>query len=259
MNDNLDLTDKKEPEWIVPFLVKEENVEHIFETFCRETYMPSKVRKVAKDIKFSPCFIPAYVVNATANVKYVGRYKIRTSHHKTSSGNLPDVWHRTQGHSVEKIKSQILLATDKYDYQWFENIGEFDFEDILTFSKETVNTRETYTINKTLAECWDIGKKALSSKIKKTLESKIYDEYNAFETTVDSQEEDYVKAEFNLVLLPIFESSFVYKGKKYSVLINGQTGKVLEQLPKNHFNKIMWFIVILINVLVMYFGFIKKL
>ena len=43
---------------------------------------------------------------------------------------------------------------------------------------------------------------------------------------------------FKLILLPVWIGQYRYRGKKYPVMVNGQTGYVAGEKPKDHFKTI---------------------
>lgn len=67
INSNIDLTDKKEPQWVLPFEVKKESTNYLYESFLQKNNVPFNVCQIARNIEFTPAFIPAYVFDATAN------------------------------------------------------------------------------------------------------------------------------------------------------------------------------------------------
>lgn len=238
MHENIDLTDKKELEWVLPFEIKKESTEYLYSNFLQKNNVPYKVCKSARNIEFTPLYVPAYIFDVTANVRYTVRYGKSTKQEKTGSGNDFTIWSMTSGHSVEQVKKQVVLATDLYDNDWFDNIGYYKLQNKLDFTKENSSGCKNCDSKRTLAQCWDIGEKFVSNKIEKILEKKVELQFNATSAVMHSQEVDYVSLDAQYLLLPVLDGSFEYNGENYKVLINGQTGNVISKLPFN-FSKLM--------------------
>jgi len=83
---------------------------------------------------------------------------------------------------------------------------------------------ERYSIG--LKEAWERAKKFIKSRLEGLIESKIRDENNADSVKNLALNTTYQNITYKYLMLPIWISSFTYKGKVYQFMVNGQTGKV---------------------------------
>ncbi|PIE46034.1 MAG: primosomal protein N' (replication factor Y) - superfamily II helicase [Gammaproteobacteria bacterium] len=68
---------------------------------------------------------------------------------------------------------------------------------------------------------------------------------------IDDKETRYQNSTYKLVLLPVWYSSFEYRGKIYRTVMNGQTGKVAGQYPKSTVKIVFAVVIVIILLLVL--------
>jgi hypothetical protein len=123
------------------------------------------------------------------------------------------------------------LSTDRHDSKILNALAPFETANNKAYKPEYVAgfAAERYTLG--LKDGWETAKKSITKKINSGVSGKILREHNA-----DHVSDLKIKSTFNSItykylMLPIWVSSFQYKGKVYQFMVNGQTGKVYGKTP----------------------------
>lgn len=88
---------------------------------------------------------------------------------------------------------------------------------------------ERYAIG--FKEGWEIAKKSIDSKLRRSIDDKIRDEHDADDTRNIQINSTFSNLTYKYLLLPVWLSSYKYKDKIYNFMVNGQTGKVSGKTP----------------------------
>ena len=81
------------------------------------------------------------------------------------------------------------------------------------------------------------------------IKSRILSRYN-YDTVASYEQKTVFKDEkYSYYILPTYQVSYDYKGKKYTTFMNGETGKVGSGLPKSPV-KITFFVLMIIAIIV---------
>ncbi len=195
-------------------------------------FCPSKAKKSAKPESFKGVYIPAWTFDAQTASRYTAKYgKHRT--YKDSKGvtHTTTDWYSTSGTHREFINDHTMIATERYNSDIFSKILPFTTEDNLQYKPEYVAgfISERYTIG--LKDSWSKAKDEIYALLKRRVTSKIKSENRADDVKDLSMQTEFSDIKYKYLLLPVWISSFTYKGKVYNFMVNGQTGKVGGKTP----------------------------
>lgn len=231
---------QRQPEFIMPFrITRESAVMRARDTIKKGAFVPSEIKKFSVDC-CRGIYLPYWIVNATyygtvivegsvtEDKKTVTRYFGRTGYLKFR--NLPiDASRALSDDSSSKLEPFDLTHLKPFDEDYlagfYSNVSDVTYSDVRKAAMER-------------------GKEFFAEAAVKDVEA-----YN--KTVVDSLPSIDVDPDMKYAMLPAWFISFNYEGKHHTILVNGDTGKVVCALPwkKVLFNILLFTIAIFATVL----------
>ena len=231
---------QRQPEFIMPFrITRESAVMRARDTIKKGAFVPSEIKKFSVDC-CRGIYLPYWIVNATyygtvivegsvtEDKKTVTRYFGRTGYLKFR--NLPiDASRALSDDSSSKLEPFDLTHLKPFDEDYlagfYSNVSDVTYSDVRLVAMER-------------------GKEFFAEAAVKDVEA-----YN--KTVVDSLPSIDVDPDMKYAMLPAWFISFDYEGKHHTILVNGDTGKVVCALPwkKVLFNILLFTIAIIATVL----------
>lgn len=220
------------PNGVCPFEITNKKAGDNFTAWIRKRlFCPSKAKKSAKPEAFKGVYLPYWTFDSQTHSHYTAQYgKDRTVGRGDDRRTVTD-WHKTAGDYSRFFNDELVAASTRHDANMLKRIEPFRTEENRAYRPEYIAgfISERYSVG--LDDGWDTAKRSIDNKLKSHISSHIKDTKNADHvrnlnvTTVHSN------ITYKYMLLPLWLSSFTYKGKVYQFLVNGQTGKVGGKTP----------------------------
>ena len=222
------------PGGVVPFRVSKKQAGEKFLKWIKgRLFTPRKAKKQATPDAFKGVYLPYWTFDTDTHSSYTARYGIDV-HYRDRNGNVRTRthWYFTSGKYDKFINDQLAKATNRHDEDLLARIATFDTESNVEYKPEYLAgyASERYSIG--LKDAWENDAKCA---IRRDLESEIA-RYIRASRHADHVAGLMVRTNYNditykYLLLPIWISSFKYKGKTYAFMVNGQNGHVGGQAP----------------------------
>ena len=228
------------PDGLIPFkITKEEAISNITKKFLKNPIVPKEIAAKCKPENLRGIYVPYWVINADfSEADYISgevkrgkqtytKYYSRAC--ETRIRNLP-------------IDGSRILSDDtslKLEPFYLEDSKDFDEDYLNGFYSNTSDLRY-YDLRKSAAErCHKlVAEEVVKSIPRNNRNIKIRDSFYWIDIDDDPI----------YMMMPVWFFTFMYKGKPYTILVNGQTGKVVGTMPWN--NSRVWAIAIAIFVLI---------
>ena len=228
------------PDGLIPFkITKEEAISSITKKFLKNPIVPKDIAAKCKPENLRGIYVPYWVINANfSEADYISgevkrgkqtytKYYSRAC--ETRIRNLP-------------IDGSRILSDDtslKLEPFYLEDSKDFDEDYLNGFYSNTSDLRY-YDLRKSAAErCHKlVAEEVVKSIPRNNRNVKIRDSFY----WVDIDDDPIY------MMMPVWFFTFMYKGTPYTILVNGQTGKVVGTMPWN--NSRVWAIAIAIFVLI---------
>ena len=228
------------PDGLIPFkITKEEAIGNITKKFLKNPIVPKEIAAKCKPENLRGIYVHYWVINADfSEADYISgevkrgkqtytKYYSRAC--ETRIRNLP-------------IDGSRILSDDtslKLEPFYLEDSKDFDEDYLNGFYSNTSDLRY-YDLRKSAAErCHKlVAEEVVKSIPRNNRNVKIRDSFY----WVDIDDDPIY------MMMPVWFFTFMYKGKPYTILVNGQTGKVVGTMPWN--NSRVWAIAITIFVLI---------
>ena len=241
------------PHAVIPFRLARKEAYERFEKWIKRRFFAKKAVKNARDEeRLKGVYIPYWHFNVDSSSHYhcqVGyNYTVTVTKHVMENGK-----------SVAKQVQETRI-------RWESRSGmiDLDFVDLLSnaseqFNSAKINALEPFDFRESkpydsgflsgfVAEKYSVSLNEGFERLKPTIHNEIVDsirrKHHADHIRSARLNTEYSKVDFQHVLLPIWLSSYLYKGKTYQFGINGQTGEVQGTYPLD------WFRVALVVILI---------
>jgi DNA-directed RNA polymerase subunit RPC12/RpoP len=229
------------PEGVIPFAIRREEAQRAF----REWLVKKKMRK-AKITPVRGVYLPAWTFDMSGEIRWVC-YVNRDEGPSVDIGGIPISLGGGSSSSRKLVKEEgthlvyeddlLILATKKLTVDLVKKeVDKFLLGDVMPYEHGYLADwpAEAYQITVADASLMARGKmlkkakSALDIRLSARLESVRDLQLNTSGVTVDS---------FKLILLPFWIARYRHQDKVYYLLVNGQTGKVRAQMPRNLIQK----------------------
>lgn len=239
------------PGGVIPFKISKKQANQSFLKWIkRKLFTPRAAKKQAKAESFKGIYLPFWTFDTDTKTSYTARYGI--NHYYTDKNGKQRVvthWHFTAGTFDKFFNDEVANATDKHDQNLLRAINNYDTESNVAYKPEYLAgyCSERYCIG--LKDAWEKDAKiSIDRQLAYEIESYIRITRNASVVANLNMKTRYNDLTYKYLLLPVWMSSFKFKGKTYNFFINGQTGKVGGKSPVSAIRVIIAVILGLIGV-----------
>jgi DNA-directed RNA polymerase subunit RPC12/RpoP len=224
--------DKFRPSFLVPFKVEAPECSTIASQWLGSSWMtPSSLKKVVSLPKFNGIYLPFWTFDAVTNASW----KAEVGHEHTErhfeggkwKERIVTVWRWESGH-VRLVNDDLIVAgTNRLSGLLLGRIRDFDLKDLAAFEPKFLAGLHAQSYDVPLEQAWDDSRQQMRERTKKAcLNQTSTNEVRNFSMTVDFADETW-----RYILLPIYLITYLYAGKSYTVMVNGQTRSIAGQRP----------------------------
>jgi len=235
------LTDKFEPSKVIPFAKTKKDAIAGFTNVCKgKLFMPKEFALERNINEITGVYIPFWLHSLDLNVIMNGKGSKVTT---WSAGDKR--YTKTDIYSVERegdvfFEKVPCDGSVRFDNAIMNSIEPFDYKELVDFSAGYLSgfLAEKYDVEKEDAKTNTLkrAKATAEAEIRKTIP------YASF---VPNQNETNIKEEtLDYVLLPVWMVNVKYNGKMYPFAMNGQTGKMIRNIPYSKGKAFLAFIII---------------
>lgn len=219
------------PDGIIPFEFDENDAAEIFAKAVKKRFFaPRKFKKKLPENQITGIYIPCFGFDANTKSVYKGElYNEEThtdrdgrSHTTRSYFHISGTWNYKYENIIVECSSQITQLELKGFTPYKHNKGKpYNNSFILGYSVEQYD--------KEVNDCLEQYHYELDNCIRKDILKKYsYDGVNYLNVKTERSDEKYAYQ-----ILPVYKFEYDYKNKKYVTYMNGQTGKVDNNIPKS--------------------------
>lgn len=222
------LADKFSPSKIIPFNLEKNDAIEAFKKVGKGKFLMPKEFSNPKNIQeLTGIYIPFWLYNCKVDAHVEGHGE------KISSWRIGD-------YLYTKVDSFYVVRNEEYTFKNVPVDGSVRFSDAIMNSIEPFNYKEMTDFNPSylsgfLAEKYDVGeedaKKITVERVKTTSRNYInrVKGYNTFRAINEAQNAKEENMEY--VLFPVWMVNIKYNEKFYTFAMNGQTGKMIGDIP----------------------------
>ena len=198
----------------------------------RKIFCPREAKESAKPKAFKGVYVPFWTYDAHTFSRYTGQYgKVRQYRDRDGNVRSKTEWYDTRGYLDFSFDDMIVCGSTQQNEQMLKGIEPFDTKDVKAYRPEYLAgfAAERYSVK--MKDGWETAKNRMKSILRNEVESKIRMEHGTSLVRMVNVQSSFRNITYKYLLLPVWISSFQYKGKIYRFVVNGQTGKVSGQTP----------------------------
>lgn len=220
---------KYEPDIMIPFKIEGDRARQMLESFCRgKRLLPKNFRDKSYLKNLKGYYVPYWLFDCRANAK-MSFDATRVRMWSDSDYDYVDTSYYlvTRAGNMEFYHVPVDGSTEMED-DTTESIEPFDYSALTEFRPAYLAGYET--------DKYDVDAKTAEARAKERLynsaEQMLRDTVFGYETVIAKRRSlSAENGKVHYALLPVWMFETVYNGKKYQFAINGQTGKMVGELP----------------------------
>lgn len=235
------LADKQEdaiiPDGVLPFQIDRNRVGELFRKWLKGRWMaPGELKHLYQQERLQGVYLPYWTFDAKTDAQYTAQGgRRRTVSRKGPDGKIIQEtvvnWYPTSGRIRHFFDDVLIAASKSLKQNLLERVGSFGLNQVASYSPEYFSgyNAEIYTVN--LSDAHSDARRYMESNLEEMARQDVlrrYDEVRDVRVRISYLDETYKH-----VMLPVYATAYTYKGKKYHVLINGQSGRVEGDYPKS--------------------------
>lgn len=229
------------PSRIVPFAIDKKEAQKKFREWSKKgSLTPNEFKSNAIMDKVKGIYVPFWLYDYEVNVEMTATCENK---HTTREGNVER--ETTDTYSVERstqgdFEMVPKAASLNIPADQMRIVEPFDYEKMTAFSMPYLSGFEAEKYARTEADMREEVKEELREVAFSKTEATItgYDDVH-----VDSKSAAFTKEHTEYVLMPVYTLDYSFRGKKYPIYMNGQTGKIAGALPTDKLKAFLLFII----------------
>lgn len=225
------------PDGVLPFKIDKNRVGELFREWMKGRWLaPGELKNLYQQDRLQGIYIPYWTFDARAKASYRAEggknYQVEYEDAKGEKKTRTEIrWRSTSG-TVSRVFDDVLVhASDRLEDDLIRGIEPFHTEDIPPFSPDYLSgySSEVYTLD--LKDAHDTARNRMYRELYSLAEQDVLTRYDHVRNV--RLDDRYSNETFKHVLLPVYATAYYYKNKKYTVLINGETGKIRGEYPRS--------------------------
>ncbi len=221
------------PGGVVPFNISAQDASLRFKHWIgKKFFCPKLAKESAKPKAFKGLYIPYWTFDTQTSSGYMGQYgRVRRIQGRDGKTITKTDWYNTFGQYRQDFDDVLVCGTSGQNELLLTGVEPYDTKRAVEYKPEYLAgfVAESYTVK--VKDAWEKAKGKISNIIRNGISNKIEREHNTSLSRVWKVDTSYAGITYKYLLLPVWISSFQYKGKIYQFIINGQTGKVSGKTP----------------------------
>ncbi|MBS9777421.1 MAG: hypothetical protein KGV50_01530 [Gammaproteobacteria bacterium] len=230
-------------EAIVPFILERTKAQNIYGQWIKKRWFaPNTLKQMSGHNKtFERVYIPHWTFDSSTDSNYQGLrgdyYIDFVTSTKIVNGKLETVtmpvqktrWTSVSGTVRIFFDDLIVLASMLIPTTIVQELGPWRLQDAKPYTPEYITGSKTHYYQLNLDDAYSLAQENMQRRINVEIKREI----GGDKQRIRHIDTNYQNSTYKLVMLPIWHSSFEYRGKIYKTVINGQSGKIAGQYPKS--------------------------
>lgn len=249
------------PEAVVPFHIDRQQAAALFKKWLgRRILAPKAVHTEHQPERFQGIYLPYWTYDALTTSDYAGmageHYMISENYTVVENGRSvlrtrqvqKTRWFPVSGRYLEHFDDVLVQAETSLEEKMLQRIEPFNLAGLLPYQPGFLSGFAAKSYQVSLKE----GFGQAQQKMARAIDSGIRAQVHADELRLTHLTTAYDDITFKHILLPIWISSFRFRGRTYRYLVNGQTGRVHGTYPLSPVRVAIAIILVLLILVLLY-------
>lgn len=207
------------PRYIIPFSVpKEQAVDSIRKHLSKGSFVPDEIKNFEVE-RVRGIYVPFFLYN----MKYRDKQHLKGTV-KQGKSSVTKYYYRNAECSFHDIT---MDASKQLNDDSSQRLEPYDLSAMVPF--------EASYLSGFYADCYDMTKNEMDSntcsRIKKLFDREVIETVNASNVQIITSNPQYQITRSDYAMFPAWFMTFRYENEPYTILVNGQTGKVIGAVP----------------------------
>jgi Zn finger protein HypA/HybF involved in hydrogenase expression len=219
------------PDAIIPFEFDEgEASERFAKAVKKKFFAPRKFKKQIPQNQITGLYIPSFGFNTSTTSSYDGRlYNETTTRDSDGHTHTERHYFHISGNYKSDYKDVMVECSSHITQNELKGFLPFKFKEKKPFNNAFILGYSVEQYDKEINDCLSIYHSELDDLIKRDILRKYsYDGVSYLNVKTERTNETY-----QYHILPVYKFEYDYKYKKYITYMNGQTGRVDDNVPKS--------------------------
>ena len=209
------------PNGVIPFKITEERAYYIFKDWIKDRFLaPELLAQNARLNQFYGIYVPMFTFDVLTENRYTGHYTEDSRRTLFKSGKFQYQVYDFPVVASKQLASDKLILSVLKDYRTRE-AKPYTPEALAGFPCEH------YSIG--LTDAWN----SLGNDLNFHLQQQVNKQGDSRYIMGIEMATDYYNLRYKYLIVPVWINSFFYDNRLYTIVINGQTGKIDGQWPKS--------------------------
>jgi DNA-directed RNA polymerase subunit RPC12/RpoP len=228
---------------------EEAAVRRLREWLGRGWFTPGDLRKLARTSSLRPAYYPFWTFDGTLELGWTC---------EVSEGGNQDDWVTRSGVELEMFDDVLVPGLRAFQKVNLASIEPFDLKQVVAFRPEHLAGWIALSYDLPLADASLAAREQVVRGLRQQLDNRVL--IGNQKRNLHSGSTKWSGITFKHVLLPLWVGSYRYRDREYRVLVNGQTGKVGGDRPRDRlaifgFSASLFFTAVLIGFVLLYLAF----
>jgi len=194
-------------------------------------FTPRAAKLQANPEAFKGVYLPYWTFDTMTTSPFIGKAGYDRRVKRGDNYVTETTWKNVSGVYQELVDDMLVVATKRNEDSGVKKAEPFDFSKMVPYRPELVAgfIAERYSIG--LDDGWKAAQGLIRERLQYKIESYIRSNWRADRASGVQFSTEFDKITYKYILIPVWISSFLYKGKSYQFVVNGQTGKVGGKAP----------------------------
>lgn len=225
------------PSALIPFKIEQKvAIEAFYKWMKKLWFLPNKTKEYAKPDKMQGIYTPYWTYDANTVSSYSGQrgddYQVTESYTDSSGQSQTRTVTKTRWTSVSGVvyvtfDDILVVATNTLPEKHVYSLEPWQLNELIPYDKKFLSGFKSESYEKDVKQGFEKAKTIMDPSIVNRIKSDIGGDHQR----VLTKNVQYNNTTFKHVLLPLWLSSYRFKGKVYRFVVNGQTGKVKGERP----------------------------
>ena len=218
------------PDSVVPFKIEKNAAQEMFKKWITERFFaPSELKRSYQEGRLQGVYLPFWTFDAVASGRYFGRGGVVK---EDKGGEKKVVWTFVSGELSMNFDDVAVCATTGDGVKLASKVMPFGTRISLPYSPEYLSGYSAQRYRGSALNAFEWAKDEMHKRLELLASNNIL--MRGFtEAEVTRIDVEFENVKYKQVLVPVWTSSFIYRGEKYSYAINGETGRVAGEYPKS--------------------------
>lgn len=228
-----DVLPGNKPDACIPFVFDEASASEKFAIGIKKKFWaPRKFKKGIPQNQIKGIYIPSFAYDLDTVSIYRGRLYNESTHtdsdgHSHTERNYFSI----SGTHTSRFEDEIVECSSKMNQRDIMGVLPFNHSEQKAYTNEYILGYSVEHYDKNAIDSYPICKTIVDGKIR----NQILRKYSYDGVDYLNVNSEYSNQKYRYYLLPVYRFDYIYKNKHYITYMNGQTGRVDNNVPKSRF------------------------